>query len=148
MVTIFVSCTSFLCLISLALTTSDYYDECSTDGPFRIISGNNGYIEGFVTHGVNNFNGDAIVNLVDDGFGFIFQDAPYEQQVLNVDGDNAILPDATTDRDELLSTGRDFTDWFVGLGFPITPNEDLFNIPYLDIGVTTAASTVLMIDLI
>eukprot|EP01083_Nonionella_stella_P146684 461667_1 len=112
----------------------------SASKPFRDINDHQGFIEGFVTHGVNNFNGDAIVDLVSDGYGYIFQNAPYEQQVLNTNGDTAILPTETTERDALLSTGSDFTDWFIQNGFDVTADPAVFNIPYLSIGVTTAAS--------
>ena len=42
-----------------------------------------GYIEGFVSHGVNNFNGLPILNLSSSGFGLFFSTPLYSTYVLN-----------------------------------------------------------------
>eukprot|EP01083_Nonionella_stella_P235232 827375_1 len=70
-----------------------------------------------------------------------FQRATYEQQVYNPKGKYATLPTRKTPRSKLLSTGRDFIIGFEGaFPEPMTPNPDLFNIPYLDIGTTIPGS--------
>eukprot|EP00486_Rosalina_sp_Unknown_P012856 CAMPEP_0201579846 /NCGR_PEP_ID=MMETSP0190_2-20130828/27729_1 /ASSEMBLY_ACC=CAM_ASM_000263 /TAXON_ID=37353 /ORGANISM="Rosalina sp." /LENGTH=346 /DNA_ID=CAMNT_0048014875 /DNA_START=105 /DNA_END=1146 /DNA_ORIENTATION=+ len=110
--------------------------------PFRNIeygSNGGGYVEGFVTHGVNNYNGERIVDLISTGFGQSWDTPIYEQQVLNTNGPNAELITASTDRNTELAMGRFFTDALGSVG-SITPNEDLFNQPYYDVGTITQSS--------
>ena len=147
MATLFNTLIVFINTINCDNSYENYYDY---DQPWRQIeygSNGGGYIEGHVTHGINNFNGERIVDLSfsNNGFGWIWDQPLYEQQVLNEFGNEAILPTYKTNRNLPLAMGRAFT---VAMNevvqTPATPDPSLYNKPYYDVG--TVIQTSLNID--
>eukprot|EP00484_Ammonia_sp_Unknown_P024689 CAMPEP_0197031210 /NCGR_PEP_ID=MMETSP1384-20130603/10280_1 /TAXON_ID=29189 /ORGANISM="Ammonia sp." /LENGTH=324 /DNA_ID=CAMNT_0042460707 /DNA_START=45 /DNA_END=1019 /DNA_ORIENTATION=- len=94
-----------------------------------------GYVDGFVAHGMNNFNGDPVVDFTD--FGGLFNMPMWGQYALNENGPMEIRPDASTDRSLQLAMGRFLSE----LVPDITPDESLYNQPYYDVGTITVTST-------
>eukprot|EP00486_Rosalina_sp_Unknown_P005210 CAMPEP_0201569318 /NCGR_PEP_ID=MMETSP0190_2-20130828/10944_1 /ASSEMBLY_ACC=CAM_ASM_000263 /TAXON_ID=37353 /ORGANISM="Rosalina sp." /LENGTH=396 /DNA_ID=CAMNT_0047991515 /DNA_START=37 /DNA_END=1224 /DNA_ORIENTATION=+ len=126
----------------------------SSRPPRNLIYGPNGggYVEGYTTHGVNNFNGKLITEY--QKFGTTWNTPIYETQVLpfNNKGEAELIT-PNTDRHRRLATGRNFIDIVKTLpdavdldGNAVKFNEistagTPFDRPYYESGTLTQLST-------